>query len=224
MFRRATGINRGLAVGVVLLLALALQPAHASGLGARAQLEAFSSGLDRLAAAFSQTIVSRDGVVQDASEGQVWLARPNRFRWVYGGDFPEIVVADGEKIWMYDEALEQVTVRDQQAATVDSPLAVLMQPELLEREFEVREVGESDSLQLLELRARDAEAEFERLILGLRDGALELLIVEDAFGLRTEFRFRAIERNPELDPALFRFTPPAGVDVIGDLPGLSEAR
>jgi len=192
--------------------------------GARQQLDAFSSGLETLAADFSQQVVSRDGVVEDASEGRVWLARPNRFRWAYGGEFPELVVADGEKIWMYDEALEQVTVRDQQAATVDSPLAVLMQPALLEREFEVREVGESDTMQLLELRARDAEAEFERLLLGLRDDMLEMLIVEDAFGLRTEFRFGAIERNPELDPGLFRFTPPPGVDVIGGLPGLSEQR
>jgi outer membrane lipoprotein carrier protein len=206
------------------LLALWSAATHAVADGARQQLDAFSAGLDALSAEFTQQVVSRDGVVEDGSEGRVWLARPNRFRWTYGGEFPEVVVADGAKIWMYDVALEQVTVRDQQAATVDSPLAVLMQPDLLDREFEVREAGESDSMQLLELRAREAEADFERLLLGLRDGALELLIVEDAFGLRTELRFSAIVRNPDLDPELFRFTPPAGVDVIGDLPGLPEQR
>ena len=216
-------LSRGL-TGLLVLILVSATPAVAAENGARQQLDAFSMGLDTLAASFSQRIVSRDGVVEDASEGRVWLARPNRFRWAYGGEWPELVVADGEKIWMYDEALEQVTVRDQQAATVDSPLAVLMQPDLLDREFEVREVGENDSMQLLELRAREAEADFERLLLGLRDDALELLIVEDAFGLRTEFRFRAIERNPELDSDLFRFTPPDGVDVIGELPGLTDQR
>jgi len=217
-------MNASLLIGLLALLAVAPVLAQGAPAGARQQLDAFSTGLDTLAAAFSQRVVSRDGVVEDASEGRVWLARPNRFRWAYGGEFPELVVADGETIWMYDEALEQVTVRDQQAATVDSPLAVLMQPELLEREFELREVGENDALQLLELRARETGAEFERLLLGLRDDMLELLIVEDAFGLRTEFRFRAIERNPDLDPELFRFTPPPGVDVVGDLPGLPEQR
>lgn len=211
-------------LGVLATVMLWTAAAFAAEGGARAQLNAFSDGLDTLAAEFSQQVVNRDGGIEDASEGRVWLARPNRFRWAYGGDFPELIVADGAKIWMYDEALEQVTVRDQQAATVDSPLAVLMQPELLEREFEVREVGESGAMQLLELRARAAEADFERLLLGLNQGAPELLIVEDAFGLRTEFRFRAIERNPDLDPDLFRFTAPAGVDVIGDLPGLPEQR
>lgn len=206
-----------------LLLAVA-NGAAAAPEGARAALDAFSSGLETLAAGFSQRVVSRDGVVEQESEGRVWLARPNRFRWAYGGDFPELVVADGGTIWMYDEALEQVTVRDQQAATVDSPLSILTQPELLDSRFEVREVGESDDLQLLELRSREPEGEFERLLLGLGGEGLELLIVEDAFGLRTEFRFHDIERNAALDPALFRFTPPEGVDVIGDLTEQVERR
>lgn len=207
----------------VLLLALA-SAASAAPEGARRALDAFSAGLESLAAEFSQRVVSRDGVVEQESEGRVWLARPNRFRWAYGGDFPELVVADGGTIWMYDEALEQVTVRDQQAATVDSPLSILTQPELLDSRFEVREVGQSDDLQLLELRSREPEGEFERLLLGLGEQGLELLIVEDAFGLRTEFRFRGIERNAALDPALFRFTPPEGVDVIGDLTERVERR
>lgn len=191
---------------------------------ARQQLDAFSADLETLRAGFSQRVISRDGVVEDASEGQVWLARPDRFRWAYGGDFPELVVADGARIWMYDEALEQVTIRDQQLATIDSPLAVLMRPALLDDRFEVREVGDNEGLQLLELRARDSEAEFERLLLGMRNATLELLIVEDAFGLRTEFRFHDVERNVPLDPGLFRFEPPEGVDVVGDLPGLGEQR
>jgi len=207
------------------LLAASTWPAGSTcAAEARAQLDAFSNGLESLHARFSQRVVDRDGREQDRSEGQVWLSRPDRFRWAYGGEFPELVVADGGKIWIYDQALEQITVRDQETATVDSPLSILTRPELLDEEFEVREVGADDTLQLLELRARDAEQEFERLLLGLRDGTLELLIVEDAFGLRTEFRFEGIERNPTLDPELFRFTPPPGVDVIGDLPGSPEQR
>ena len=38
--------------------------------------------------------------------------------------------------------------------------------------------------------------------------------VKDAFGRTTRFAFKSIERNPSLDPALFRFAAPAGADVI----------
>ena len=185
---------------------------------ARQQLDAFAEGLESLQASFRQVVVSTDGLMQDSSEGQVWLSRPDRFRWAYGGDFPELVVADGDYIWIYDETLEQVTVKDQASVGISSPLALLTDPGKLDEKFEVREVGETEQLQLLELRARDMETEFERLLAGLDGNVLKLLIMEDAFGLRTEISFSEIQRNPELDPKLFTFDPPAGSDVIGDLP------
>lgn len=184
---------------------------------AREQLHLFSSGLESLHARFEQRVVSGDGVVEDSSDGQVWLSRPQRFRWEYGGDFPELVVADGARVWIYDITLDQVTVRDQSSAAADSPLTLLTDPGRLDEQFEVREAGEASDLQLLELRARSAESDFERILLGLRNAGLELMIMEDAFGLRTELRFQEVQRNPVLDEKLFTFEPPDGVDVIGDV-------
>ena len=184
---------------------------------ARALLDRFTAGLDALHARFEQRVIGTDGEVQDQSSGEVWLQRPQRFRWAYGGDFPELVVADGERVWIYDEALEQVTVKNQSEAAADSPLTLLTEPGRLERQFEVREAGEAWDLQLLELESRSKESDFERVLLGMDQEAVKLMVMEDAFGLRTELRFEAIERNPELDPSLFRFEPPEGVDVIGDI-------
>ena len=191
---------------------------------ARDQLDRFSNGLETLHARFEQVVVSTDGKVQDSSAGEVWLHRPDRFRWAYGGDFPELVVADGVSIWIYDEMLEQVTVKDPSEAGVNSPLTVLTDPERLDEAFEVREVGASDEAQLLELRSKNMESQFERFILGMNNDAPVLIIMEDAFGLRTEIRFSGLERNIELDQSLFEFTPPPGADVIGALPGDGQQR
>lgn len=211
----------------IIALVLLLLPLHTTALAqgpARIQLDAFSQGLDALHARFSQVVISPDSKVQDSSEGQVWLSQPQRFRWEYGGDYPELVVADGDRIWIYDEMLEQVTVKDQALAAVDSPLVLLTEPGRLEQQFEVREAGEIDGAQLLELNAISAEYQFERILLGLRDKQLVLMIMEDAFGLRTELRFDDVRRNPDLDEALFRFEPPEGTDVIGDLSGAANQR
>ena len=189
---------------------------------ARQQLERFAAGLESMHAQFDQQVISSDGTVQDGSSGEVWLSRPQRFRWAYGGDFPELVVADGTHIWIYDEALEQVTVRDQSRDAADSPLALLTEPGRLDDQFQVREAGEAEGLQLLELRSQNVDSEFERILLGLRDDRLELMVMEDAFGLRTELRFRDIRRNPELDESLFSFRPPPGADLIGDVPDASQ--
>ena len=184
---------------------------------ARGQLERFSTGLESLQARFEQQVVSNDGAVDEVSGGEVWLQRPQRFRWEYRGDFPQLVVADGQRVWIYDLELEQVTVEDQAAAAADSPLTLLTDPGRLDEQFEVREAGDIDGLYYIELRSRSAETEFERVLLGLRNDVLELMIMEDAFGLRTELRFFDVVRNPELDQALFSFVPPEGADVIGDV-------
>jgi len=83
-------------------------------------------------------------------------------------------------------------------------------------QFDVRELGDDSGLDLLELQARNPESQFERVLLGLDDDKVLLMAMEDAFGLRTEIRFKDIERNPPLNEELFHFTPPEGVDVIGD--------
>lgn len=217
MTRIVSAISLALLCSLSLTLPAAAQQDPAPPGSARAQLNTFSTGLEALHARFEQQVVSTDGAVSDRSSGEVWLQRPQRFRWEYGGDFPEVVVADGERLWIYDEALEQVTVEDQSAGELASPLTLLTDPGRLDEQFAVSEAGEADGLHLLELRAHSAESDFERILLGLRDNALELMIMEDAFGLRTELHFRDVERNPNVDPARFTFTPPEGVDVIGDV-------
>jgi outer membrane lipoprotein carrier protein len=190
---------------------------------ARTQLEQFSQDLQTLQASFDQLVIGVDGAIENESAGRLWLSRPQLFRWEYGGEFPEVLVADGDHVWIYDEMLEQVTVKDQSRLSSDSPLTLLTDLSHLDEQFEVRELGDDNGMYLLELRARNQEAEFERVLLGLRDHSLLLMAMEDAFGLRTEIRFRDIERNLVLDASLFRFDPPPGTDVLGDLPdGFAE--
>jgi outer membrane lipoprotein carrier protein len=154
---------------IVFVLALALvgvfAGAYAQQGTGRAQLENFSNGLETLHARFEQRVISSDGAVEDGSSGEVWLQRPGLFRWEYGGDYPEQVIADGKNIWIHDEVLEQVTVKDQSDAAVDSPLTLLTDLSQLDAQFDVREVGGDDLLELIESRSRRPVSEFVRILL-----------------------------------------------------------
>lgn len=183
----------------------------------RMALERFARDLETYHATFEQKIIDSDGVVQDANEGEMWLSRPSLFRWEYGGDFPEVIVADGEHVWMHDISLEQVTVKNQSEMANDSPLVILTDLGKLDEQFEVRDLGIDDGLAYVELRSVQEGAEFDRVLLGIRGEALELMAMEDAFGLRTEIRIANARRNPELAGELFEFEPPDGVDVVGDV-------
>jgi outer membrane lipoprotein carrier protein len=183
---------------------------------ARAVLEAFATDLQTLSASFEQSIVGPEGAVESSGTGQVWLSRPGLFRWSYDGEFPEIIVADGETVWMHDVVMEQVTVKPQSMLAQDSPLTVLTGISTLDEQFLVRELGAHEGLKLLELTSRSPDSEFDRVLLGMDQASLRLMVMEDAFGLRTELRFSQVERNPGLDPGLFHFEPPSGVDIIGE--------
>jgi outer membrane lipoprotein carrier protein len=201
---------------IILLATLLASVVVANNSGpARAELEGFTSDLKNFKADFTQTVKSQDGRVQDETRGQVWLQNPDKLRWVYSGDFPEVIVADGLNIWIYDESLDQVTVKPQSEDAADSPLMLLADVSKLDEQFKVTELGDFDEMFLLELRSLDTESEFERILIGLDSTGIRMMAMEDAFGQRTEIQFANTSKNAQLDPQLFTFQPPASADLVG---------
>ena len=201
---------------LVLLAILVCSVSYANNSGpARTELERFASELVSFKAEFTQTVKTQDGRVQDRTLGEVWLQTPDKLRWVYSGDFPEIIVADGRNIWIYDEALEQVTIKPQSDQSTDSPLMILVDVSQIDQQFKVTELGDYDGMLLLELKSLDPESEFERILLGLNSDGIRMMAMEDAFGQRTEINFENVLINQVTDPGLFKFVPPDGTDVVG---------
>ena len=205
-------------IKAVLLLGLCLSTAviAASDFGpARTELERFANQLESFQAEFKQTVKSQDGRIQDQTGGNIWLESPNKLRWVYTGEFPEVIVADGKNIWIYDESLDQVTVKPQSDRSTNSPLMILTDVSQLDEQFTVTELGDFEGMLLLELKSLDSESEFERILLGMTADGIRMMAMEDAFGLRTEVHFENIVMNPSIDSDFFLFEPPEGTDVVG---------
>lgn len=203
-------VSRALAV---LLLCLS----SAAWADARAQLDAFTHGLKTLDGQFEQQVFDPNDQLSESSTGRIALATPRQFRWEYAQPFPQLIVADGEQVWIFDPELEQVTVRQQDQQEQQSPLAALIDPGELERQFVVAEAGERDAMQWLVLHPRKSEdAQISEAWLAFADGALRRMELRDALGQRTVIAFTRWQRNPRLAADTFRFTPPAGADVIGD--------
>lgn len=194
------------------LLAAFLSPADAQP-EARALLDDFARGLDSLTAEFSQITVDASDEVVEESRGRMYFQSPDLIRWDYLEPFPQVIVADGEKLWHYDESLEQVTVRPQPAPG-DSPMLVLTRPELLEKFYRILPSDRSDQLRFEPL-ADQAEIEMARLT--FRDGRPATLDLFDPFGQSTRLTLSNIERNPDIDPSVFEFEVPEGADVLEGL-------
>lgn len=180
---------------------------------ARALLDDFARGLDSLSAEFSQITVDGDDEVVEESYGRMYFQAPDLIRWDYLEPFPQVIVADGEQLWHYDESLEQVTVRPQPAPG-DSPMLVLTRPELLEKFYRILPSDRPDQLRFEPL-ADQAEIEMARLT--FRDGKPAMLDLFDPFGQSTRLTLTNIERNPDIDPSVFEFEVPEGADVLEGL-------
>lgn len=180
-------------------------------------LNAFSNGLEGLDGRFEQKVYGDGGKLKETSTGRVALSRPDHFRWEYVKPYPQLIVADGSKVWVHDPDLEQVTVRTQGPEERNSPLAALLDPVQRDKRFRIAEAGTSDGLEWLRLTPANADdASFKTARLGFRGNQLVRMDVTDALGQRTAITFSDWKRNPRFASTTFRFKPPAGADVIGE--------
>lgn len=195
------------------LLAFAAGAAHASGLD---QLGAFLDGTKSGRMAFIQAVSARNGHAPPQSSGSFAFARPGRFRWSYEKPFAQLIVGDGDKVWVYDRDLNQVIVKKLDRALGSSPAALLAGDNALDKAFDLSDGGRGDGLEWVEARPKQTESGFTRVRLGFRDNLPRTMQLTDAFGQVTTLVFSGIERNPALDASLFRFTAPKGADVVGE--------
>jgi outer membrane lipoprotein carrier protein len=197
---------------VVLLFAVQASAADS----ARARMEAFSKDLKSVTATFSQSVTDANGEKGDASHGTLALQAPRQFRWETKQPYEQTIVADGRRIWVYEPDLAQVSVRSQSGEEAHSPLTVLTDLGQLDAQFTASESGERDGLAWLKLVSKAKEPEFEYAELGFSAKTLDRMVFKDPLGNTTEIRFDDWKRNPSIAADTFKFTPPKGVDVIGN--------
>ena len=202
-------------IATATVCALAAPAAWASGLD---QLHAFLEGTKSAQGDFTQTVVRRDGRITQKASGTFAFQRPGRFRWAYDKPFEQLIVGDGEKIWIYDRDLNQVIVRKLDAALGETPAALLAGDDALERNFTLVAAGEGegDGLEFVDAIPKAADSQFKKIRLGFAGDLPRRMVLTDAFGQTTSLVFSAVRRNPALAPSLFRYTPPAGADVVGE--------
>jgi outer membrane lipoprotein carrier protein len=198
-----------------LVLAALLAPALALA-EPMERFREFVRGVQSARADFEQKVYDRERRLVQDSRGSFAFLRPGRFRWSTAQPYEQLIVGDGERVWIYDPDLKQVTVRAMGRALGATPAALLAGSAEVERAFDFTSVGRVDGLEWLEARPRDKDAGFERIRLGFGAAGLEAMELHDHFGQTTRLRFEKLVRNPPLAADAFRFVPPKGVDVLGE--------
>ena len=180
------------------------------------RFKAFARSTQSARAEFEQKVFDRSGKQVQQAKGSFVFQRPGKFRWVYAKPADQVIVGDGERVWIHDRDLNQVTVRKLSRALGSTPAALLAGSADVEAAFELSEAGMRDGLEWLEAKPREREAGFERVRMGFGASGVQAMELVDHFGQTTLLRFSNLVRNPKVDPAEFRFAPPKGADVLGE--------
>lgn len=194
-----------------LLLLLCLSTGHVYS-DALTSLSEILADISSYRAEFVQQIYNQDQQLVQQSEGTLYAARPGKLRWLSEAPFEQLIVVDGTNIWRYEEDLQQVVVSGYNDDLGSTPALLLSgNVDSIGARYKVSEVG--GQYQLL---PRDEQSLFRAMTVRFDNGKLTQLLLEDTLGQTTKLLLSNIEQNPTLDPAIFEFVPPEGVDVLRD--------
>jgi len=204
-------ILAGLSLSLLFITSLS----QAETTGAQ-KLNQFVQTVDTFQAHFEQTVIDPEGKVMEQAQGEFLLARPGKFRWDYETPYPQKIVADGKNIWFYDVDLEQITVKPQQEALAETPATLLSGELVPEDKYAINNLPSDDGLVWVELTPKEAESNFQAVTLAFDGDSLKQMIMRDSFDQRTRLTFTQVIENPSFKHDMFKFTPPTGVDVVGE--------
>lgn len=196
--------------GVLVFICYASQ---AAGLD---ELKTFWQKTHSASADFTQQVIRKNGQAGQKATGIMQFQRPGKFRWEYTQPYNQLIIASPEKLWTYDKQLKQVVIKPMLQALGSTPAALLAGDSNLEKNFELKNTQNTPDLEWIEALPKSREAGFERILIGFKNAIPVAMEVHDNFGQKTQLRFEHFSLNPALPAQNFKFTPPVGVDVIGE--------
>lgn len=188
--------------------------AYAMSDTAESRLQQKLNNLTTMTARFKQ-IVRAEGREVSRSNGKMALKRPGRFRWHTLSPMEQLVVADGNKLWVYDVELEQVTVKKQQKGIGGTPgLFLSGYDDTVSRDFHVKEKQEKRNRVKYDMRAKSKKENYQQVKMTFDKDKLVQLILYDQLGQKTIVDLSRIQTNPTIKSSRFYFKPPKGVDIV----------
>lgn len=197
----------------IILLALCFFAQQAFCESAGDVLQTKLNAMRSLTANFKQTVKTKERELS-RSTGTMALERPGRFRWQTKDPMAQLVVADGQKLWVYDVDLEQVTVKKQDSS-LEGTAALFLSgyDNTVTRDFDVTE-SVSGNQQAYDLHSKSHKANFLRLKLIFTQDVLTSIEMYDQLGQHTIVNLSNVKANPKVAASLFQFKPPKGMDVV----------
>ncbi|WP_201532976.1 outer membrane lipoprotein chaperone LolA [Psychrobacter ciconiae] len=200
-------------IGVAAPLMVMSQSANAAAadsLTAAKRLNSLLGNTKSMSANFTQTT---KGAKSGTFKGSMSVQRPNNFRWETKSPSEQLIVANGNTLWIYDKDLEQATKQSVDNQVGNTPALLLSgDPSKIDKNFKITQPYSNKNYYVLYPKSGDAN--FKNLSISFNGGKPVMMVLNDSLGQTTSIKFSNIKLNPSISASQFKFTPPKGVDVI----------
>ncbi|WP_201574101.1 MULTISPECIES: outer membrane lipoprotein chaperone LolA [Psychrobacter] len=184
--------------------------APADNLVAAKRLNKLLTNTKSMTANFTQTT---KGASSGTFKGSMSVQRPNNFRWETKSPSEQLIVANGNSMWIYDKDLEQATKQGVDTQVGNTPALLLSgDPSKIDKNFKITQPYANKNYYVLYPKSGDAS--FKSLSMSFNGGKPVMMVLNDTLGQTTSIKFSGIKMNPSISSSQFKFTPPQGVDVI----------
>ena len=182
-------------------------------------LNAFVNNISSMSSEFSQVVLDKKGLKLQDVEGVMLFKRPNKFRWDYLKPYQNQIISDGDRLYMYDQDLRQVSINPIAKVAGSTPLLIIAGKNI-EKYFTLKNIDDqvnnegNQNIKWVEAVPKEEGAGFSKVILGLTENKLSVMKIVDAFEHTTTISFKNAKYNVTLVDNDFLFKLPTGVDVV----------
>ena len=182
-------------------------------------LNAFVNNVSSMSSEFSQVVLDKKGSKLQDVEGVMLFKRPNKFRWDYLKPYQNQIISDGDRLYMYDQDLRQVSINSIAKVGGSTPLLIIAGKNI-EKYFTLKNIESqagdesSQNIKWVEAIPKEEGAGFSKVMLGLTENKLSVMKIVDAFEHITTISFKNAKYNVSLSDNDFLFKLPNGVDVV----------
>ena len=191
-------------------------PDNAADLEAAQSLAALLQETRTLQADVEQLTLDQDGREIQEFQARLVLEKPDHFSWEILSPYQELLLTDGERIWRFEQDLEQVSIDPFSNDISRTPVLLLNgDASAIAESYRVSffsDLVSANTRFILKPKAPDSL--FERLSLSFSGKTLTEMQFEDSLGQKTSLTFNAMRVNESIDPAVFLFQMPDGVEVL----------
>ena len=179
-------------------------------------LQYFLTDLRSLEAKFVQILINENGDELERTEGFLYLQTPDSFFWHYQKPYAQKIISNGSKLWIFDEDLEQVTVKNIDNKIEQTPAGIILGNHSIKEHFVQISIGVIDGYDWIELTPRDLDAQYKNIKIGFNNNNLGMMIIIDNLEQITRIDFSDSKKNIKLSSEIFNFNVPDNIDIFDE--------